>query len=54
MFLNAYTRISAREVGRGIRVNSLCPGSIATDMSSHRGSGTIYDGALLPVTLARS
>lgn len=54
VFLNCYTRVLAKELApRNIRVNALCPGYIATDMTQYRGTGTIEEGAKVPFTLAR-
>ncbi len=36
----------------GIKVNSVSPGFIATDMNGHRGTQTIEEGAAGPVHLA--
>jgi NAD(P)-dependent dehydrogenase (short-subunit alcohol dehydrogenase family) len=38
--------------GTGIKVNSVSPGFIATDMNAHRGTQTVEEGAAGPVRLA--
>ncbi|VDK25541.1 unnamed protein product [Taenia asiatica] len=37
---------------RHILINSCCPGYVNTDMSSHKGTKTILEGADTPVYLA--
>ena len=41
-----------REKGRGVLVNSCCPGYVATDMTGRRGAKTVDEGAQTPVLLA--
>lgn len=49
----ALARVHARELAaRGIAVFSCCPGNVATDMSSFRGSKTPAEGADTPAWLA--
>jgi NAD(P)-dependent dehydrogenase (short-subunit alcohol dehydrogenase family) len=51
--LNMLTVQLAYELrGTGIKVNSVSPGFIATDMNAHRGTGTLEEGAAGPVHLA--
>lgn len=38
--------------GGGVLVNSCCPGYVDTDMTKHRGSKTVDEGAMTPVMLA--
>ena len=38
--------------GAGIKVNSISPGFVATDMNAHRGTLTVEEGAAGPVRLA--
>ncbi|PAA74166.1 hypothetical protein BOX15_Mlig027870g3, partial [Macrostomum lignano] len=47
------TYAQARDIkGDDIVINCCCPGYVDTDMSSHRGPKTIYEGADTPVYLA--
>jgi carbonyl reductase 1 len=49
------TRAIALEQRRertGVAVNSCCPGYVDTDMTKHRGSKTVDEGAQTPVMLA--
>lgn len=49
------TRAIATEqskAGTGVLVNSCCPGYVNTDMTKHRGSKTVDEGAQTPVMLA--
>eukprot|EP01098_Paradermamoeba_levis_P005610 TRINITY_DN2361_c1_g4_i1.p1 TRINITY_DN2361_c1_g4~~TRINITY_DN2361_c1_g4_i1.p1 ORF type:complete len:115 (+),score=25.59 TRINITY_DN2361_c1_g4_i1:503-847(+) len=65
--LTALTKVMAREeeerakregkgkVGEGKRgrlINACCPGYVSTDMSSHKGHKTPWEGAETPVWLA--
>uniref|UniRef100_A0A7S3QKW7 Uncharacterized protein n=1 Tax=Dunaliella tertiolecta TaxID=3047 RepID=A0A7S3QKW7_DUNTE len=51
--VNAYHRALAKELeSKRIMVNTCCPGYCATDMSSHRGTSTAYDGARIFTWLA--
>ena len=54
--LIAATRIQQRQFDKDSRddliVNSLCPGYVATDMSSHKGRLTPEQGAVTPIHLA--
>jgi len=51
--VNSLTRILARDnKTRGLLINACCPGSVRTDMSSHRGNRTPAEGAKTPVYLA--
>src|SRR6266571_2630283 len=44
--MNALTRILARElVSRGIRINSVCPGWVRTDMGGRNASRSVQVGA---------
>jgi NAD(P)-dependent dehydrogenase (short-subunit alcohol dehydrogenase family) len=36
----------------GIKVNSVSPGFVDTDMNGHRGTLTVEEGAAVPVRLA--
>lgn len=36
-----------------IKVNSICPGYVATDLNNHSGSGTAADGAIAIVRYAQ-
>eukprot|EP00752_Nemacystus_decipiens_P012218 g10832.t1 len=54
--LIAYTNVAARverEAGSTVLVNACCPGYVATDMSSHRGSLTTEEGARTPFMLTQ-
>ena len=44
--------LEERKNGTGILVNSCCPGYVVTDMTKHRGSKTVDEGAKTPVMLA--
>lgn len=44
--------LEERERGRGVLVNSCCPGYVNTDMTKHRGPKTVDQGAQTPVLLA--
>ena len=47
------TRVLAREVeGRGVKVNSACPGWVRTDMGGPSGTRTVEQGAETVVWLA--
>ena len=51
------TRAIALEVaegqkGKGVLINSCCPGYVSTDMTKHRGAKTVDQGAQTPVLLA--
>lgn len=48
---NAYTRLLAQEHPQ-LRVNSVCPGFVKTDMNSNNGVFPVEDGARGPVMLA--
>ena len=53
--VTAMTRAVAmeeKEKGRGVLVNSCCPGYVATDMTGRRGAKTVDMGAQTPVLLA--
>jgi carbonyl reductase 1 len=51
--VSTWTRVLAQELKpRGIAVNACCPGWVATDMSSNRGTKTPAEGADTPVWLA--
>ena len=50
--LIAHTRILGRQLKdnpKNVILNCCCPGSVATDMSSHKGNLTIDQGAVTPV-----
>jgi carbonyl reductase 1 len=51
LFLIAYTKILAKE-NADLQINCCCPGYVATDMSSHRGTKTAQEGAVTPTLLA--
>ncbi|KAM0797977.1 carbonyl reductase [Usnea florida] len=40
------------QTGKGVLVNSCCPGYVSTDMTKHRGAKTVDQGAQTPVFLA--
>ena len=40
------------QTGKGVLVNSCCPGYVSTDMTKHRASKTVDEGAQTPVLLA--
>ena len=44
--------LEERRSGGGRLVNSCCPGYVDTDMTKHRGSKTVDEGAKTPVMLA--
>lgn len=44
--------LEEKEKGSGVLVNSCCPGYVDTDMTKHRGSKTVDEGAQTPVLLA--
>lgn len=51
------TKIQAQDISKDlsredILINSCCPGYVDTDMSSHKGTLTIEEGAITPVYLA--
>ncbi|VDN55416.1 unnamed protein product [Dracunculus medinensis] len=49
----ALTFIQAKELAaRNIIVNACCPGYVKTDMTSHKGTLTIEEGAVTPIYLA--
>lgn len=48
----AYTKMKAREAPPNLFVNCCCPGYCATDMSSHKGPRSAYDGAKNAAMLA--
>jgi NAD(P)-dependent dehydrogenase (short-subunit alcohol dehydrogenase family) len=51
--LNVLTRILASELrGSGILVNSVCPGSVRTDMGGSSASRSVEEGADTPVWAA--
>ncbi|KAF5827463.1 short chain dehydrogenase/reductase [Dunaliella salina] len=51
--VNAYHKALAKDLeSKRIMVNTCCPGYCATDMSSHRGTSTAYDGARIFTWLA--
>jgi len=51
--LNAFTVLLAKELrGSKIKVNSVCPGHVDTDLSQHQGPRTVEQGAGEPVRLA--
>lgn len=51
--LNSFTVLLAKELRpEGFRVNSVCPGYIATDLNEHRGTGTVEAGARISVQCA--
>jgi len=48
-----YTKILAEKLKeRSVDVNACCPGYVDTDMSSHRGTKTVLQGADTPAWLA--
>jgi len=51
LFLVAYTKILAKQ-NADLQINCCCPGYVATDMSSHRGTKTPQEGAVTPTLLA--
>ena len=51
LFLIAYTKVLAKQ-HKDIQINCCCPGYVATDMSSHRGTKTPSEGAVTPTLLA--
>ena len=53
--LNMQTVVLAAELaaaGSPIKVNSACPGYVATDLNNHQGHRTVEEGARAPVRLA--
>ena len=53
--LNMQTVLFAAELateGSAIKVNSVCPGYVATDLNNHQGPRTVEQGARAPVRLA--
>jgi len=51
--LNAVTRVFAAELaGRGVSVNSACPGWVKTDMGGRRATRSVEKGAETIVWLA--
>lgn len=44
--------LGERQKGSRVLVNSCCPGYVNTDMTKHRGSKTVDEGAQTPVLLA--
>ena len=40
------------QTGKGVLINSCCPGYVNTDMTKHRGAKTVDEGAQTPVFLA--
>ena len=40
------------QTGKGVLINSCCPGYVSTDMTKHRGAKTVDEGAQTPVFLA--
>ncbi|MEZ4451860.1 MAG: SDR family oxidoreductase [Nannocystaceae bacterium] len=51
--VNAFTIRLANELrGTNTRVNSACPGYVATDLNQHRGTRTVQQGAEIVVRLA--
>ncbi len=51
--LNAFTvRLALELRDRQIKVNSACPGYVATDLNGHRGLRTVEQGAVVVVRLA--
>ena len=50
--LNALTRIVAAEAGRAVKVNSVCPGWVRTDMGGPSASRSVAEGADSIVWLA--
>jgi carbonyl reductase 1 len=55
MFLHAWVRVMSRDpslTSRGISINALCPGWVATDMGGANAPRTIEQGAETPAWLA--
>ena len=53
--ITGFTRAIAEEEkgrGRGVLVNSCCPGYVETDMTGGRGMKSVDEGARTPVLLA--
>src|SRR6185503_18208033 len=51
--VNAFTVRLANELrAKNIKVNSACPGFVATDLNQHRGVRTVQQGAEIIVRLA--
>jgi NAD(P)-dependent dehydrogenase (short-subunit alcohol dehydrogenase family) len=50
--LNALTRVVAAEAGRAVKVNSVCPGWVRTDMGGPNASRSVAEGADSIVWLA--
>ena len=51
--VNAFTLSLANELrSRSVKVNSACPGYVATDLNQHRGVRTVQQGAEIIVRLA--
>ena len=44
--------VAEGQTGKGVLVNSCCPGYVNTDMTKHRGAKTVDEGAQTPVFLA--
>ena len=51
--LNMLTIVSAASLGKkGIKVNSICPGYVATDINDNKGFRTVEQGAAIAVKMA--
>ena len=44
--------VAEGQTGKGVLINSCCPGYVNTDMTKHRGAKTVDEGAQTPVFLA--